>query len=101
MKMPKDTVFWLRLLRVFLYDMRLSAVNLIFNQVVACNDNTQIKHSVLKSGSLIQQLYYLPVLNAAVTNLLMRIDIKLSICQNVDLSSTKVELESLFCVNVD
>ena len=102
MKMPENIIFWLRLLRVFLYDMRLSAVNLIFNWVITCNDSTWIKSSVSESMLLIWQLYYLSALiSTAVASLLTRIDIKSLICQNVDLFSTKIELELLFCVDVD
>ena len=100
MKMFEDTVFWLRLLKIFLYDIRLSAVNLIFDWIVACNDNTQIKHSVLRSVSLIWQLYCLPALSMTVASLLTRVDIRSSI-YHADLSSTEVELELLLCVDVD
>ena len=99
-KMSKNTIIWLRLLKIFLYSTRSSAVNLIFDWVVACNDNTQIKHSVSESVSLIQQLYYLPALSMTIASLLMRIDIRSLIC-HVNLSSTEIRLELLFCVNVD
>src|SRR5437667_9390295 len=98
--MPENTVFSLRVLRIFLYDMRLSAVNLIFNQVVTCNDNTQIKHFVLRSVFLIQQLYCLSALSMTVASLLMRVDIRSSIC-HADLFSTEIELELLFCVDIN
>ena len=83
-KMLESTIFWLRLLKVFLYNMRLSAVNLIFDWVVTYNDNTWIKHSVLKSVLLIWQLYCLSVSNAAVASLLTRVDIRSSICHEIE-----------------
>ena len=100
MKMSENIIFLLKLLRVFLYDTRLFAVNLIFDWVVTCNDNTQIKHFISESVLLIQQLYCLSALSTTVTSLLIRIDIKSSIC-HADLFSTKIRLELLFCVNVD
>ena len=83
MRMLEDTIFWSKLL-VFLYDSKLSAVNLIFDQVIICNDSTQIKFFVSEFMSLIWQLYYLfALINAAVASLLTSIDIKLSICHSI------------------
>ena len=101
MKMLKNIVFWLRLLKIFLYDMKLSAVNLIFNWIVTCNDNTQIKHFILRSVFLIWQLYYLSVLSVTVASLLTRVDIRSLICQNISLFSTEIKFESLFYVNIN
>ena len=98
MKMLKDTVSWLRLVRVFLYDTRLSAVNLAFDQVITCNDKTQIKLSVSESIFLTLQLYCLSVLSMTVASLLIRVDIRSSTSQDVDLSSTEIRLELLFCI---
>ena len=90
MKMFKNTIFWLRLLKNFLYNTKSSAINLIFDQIITCNDNIWIKHSVLRSVFLIQQLYCLSASSMTIINLLTRIDIKLLICQNISLSSTKM-----------
>ena len=84
MKMSENIIFWLRLL-VLLYNTRLSAVNLIFDQVIACSDKIQIKLSASESVLLMLQLYCLLILSMAVASLLARVDIKSSTCQNVNL----------------
>ena len=55
MRLSKDTVFLMKLLKdiISLNDTRLSAVNLIFDWVITCNDNTWIKYSVSRSVLLI------------------------------------------------
>src|SRR6266487_4052887 len=72
---------------VSLYDSRSSAVNLIFDQVIVCNDSTQIKSSVSESASLTWQLYCLPALiSTTVVSLLTSIDIKSLICSDIESS---------------
>ena len=77
-RMLEDTVLSLRPI-VFLYDSRLSAVNLIFDWVIVCKNSTQIKSSASESVLLIWQLYCLPVLiSTTVASFLISVDIKSS-----------------------
>ena len=101
MKMFENIVFWLKLVKVFLYDMKLFAVNLIFNQVVACNNKIWIKLLTSESVFLILQLYCSSVSSTAIASLLIRVDIKSLICQNVNLFSTEIRFKSLFYVNIN
>jgi len=93
-RISEDIIFSLRLIIflklrsfVFLYDSRLSAVNLIFDQVIICNDSTQIKSSVSESAFFTWQLYCLLILiSITVASFLTSIDIKLLICSDIESS---------------
>src|SRR6266487_4418107 len=100
MRLLKNTVFKIM-------STRLSAVNLIFDQVIICKDSTQIKHSASESLSLTQH-NCLSALSKAVTSLLTSIRIRLLICHSIELLdlndvkliSVSIKLESLVSADI-
>src|SRR5437764_320854 len=88
--------------------MRLFTINLIFDQVIACKDNTQIKHFISESLSLTQHSCSSALSIAVVTSLLTSIRIRLLIYHDIellDLNSIEliladIELELLVSVDV-
>ena len=113
MRLLKENIdFWIRLLKedaVFkIISMRLSAVNLIFNQVIICKNSTWIKYSASELLSLTQHNCLSALSIAVVASLLTSIKIKLLIYHNVklldlndvELISADVRLESLVSADV-
>src|SRR6266487_3534946 len=100
MRLLKDIVFKIM-------SMRLSAINLIFDQVIICKNSTQIKHFASELLFLTQHNCLL-ILSKAVTSLLTSIRIRLLICHsikllnlnNVELISADIKLESLVSADI-
>src|SRR6266487_6378844 len=87
---------------------RLSAVNLIFDQVITCKDSTQIKYFASESLSLTQHSCLFTLSAAVVASLLTSIRIRSLICHdielldlnNVELISASIRLELLVSTDV-